>query len=91
MYNILNLCIHLFSALCQLSSEVECVVEHHEDSVEDEVPHFIPVEESYTSSSYVESDESNVNDSTDPVPPDLKTVSKFIQEFHVSLLFPMSF
>ncbi|KAI5712013.1 hypothetical protein M8J76_015862 [Diaphorina citri] len=72
----------LLIALCQLSSEVECVVEHHEDSVEDEVPHFIPVEESYTSSSYVESDESNVNDSTDPVPPDLKTVSKFIQEFH---------
>ncbi|KAL1465760.1 hypothetical protein WDU94_005303 [Cyamophila willieti] len=69
-------------ASCKASSEVETISEHNEESIEDEVPRFIPVEESYASSAYVDSDESVANDSSDPMPPDVKTVSKFIQEFH---------
>lgn len=74
-------------ALCKASSEVESRVDHPGESAEDEVPHFIPVEELYTSSTYYgDSEESNVNDSSDPMPSDVKSVSKFIQEFHVSIL-----
>lgn len=59
------------------------VVSQAEESVEDEVPRFIPPEDHY-SSSYVDSDENYANESSD-VPLEVRTVSKFIQEFHKNI------
>lgn len=69
--------VHLFLAINGGRSEVVTP----EESIEYEEPHFLPVEESAAAQ---DSEESATNDLLD-VPPEVRTVSKFIQEFHVSV------